>query len=1043
MTDTKLFKLIHLLFRAPHCSGFRYLQKSPSSTALHIMYIVIPPDSLPPFLPLPATFLLSNWFDRETLDQGYALLQQAKITQFFFYRNSAAGFIGHHKLTLFFRPSQRIESGFTLQDSHCTLCKSSSKDKRCAHLAALCILSLHEHSPDTYHPFPLLFKQSIWGNLADFLFTWLGKGKEAPQITLNATELSLMQTTNDGSLRATLSRLPIDATELLAPEVPEELQHLFSQMQNRCTTSNEQQLIKVGATSKGLQHDASLWTRLCRAAFSRLGDGVPTVTHTGTPEAFVLSINDNQAGVSLAITLPRANTVELLKKLGLLQDPYCQLPDARCGSDISPTAEGTLRVSPIAWLPDDRCLSVAELHQHKFGPYYYLPQEGFIRLSSPDSAARIIIDSPTETTTPLFAFLQQADERIVEQKNLATFLEHNQEQLHHPDNRVAPEVFAMRCIHTPDRLILTGLQEEQGWIVLSCRFGIGEEQILPSQLIKALQKRQPLICGLTTLQPNDGPLTWLYQRFRHKPKDLTTLPKEGLCLTRGEFACLVSAIPDIEHQHNVPELQQRLNSLSSLEKQPQTDTRIRHQKHLREYQKTGLSWMYMLYQLGMGGLLADDMGLGKTHQAMALIDTVIREDAPSASILVVCPASVLLHWADKLNRFYPDLGFALYYGPERNLDISSQAQIILTTYAIIRADAHLLSQEAFQLIVYDEIQALKNRRTATHQACRSLHSHAVFGLSGTPIENSLADLFSIFAICLPGFFGRFKDFQHTFLTPIEKYDSLPQQELLTQRITPFVLRRTRSQVLTELPELIENNRSCCLSSTQAQLYQDTLAAHKPLLDDIAEEIAPIDYLHVFAMMTRLKQICDHPCLVEQCADPTRYKSGKWDLFVELLDEALANGRKVVVFSQYLAMLSLMEHYLESNNIGFAELRGDMAVPKRQAAIERFANDDDCRIFLASLLAGGTGIDLVAGNVVIHYDRWWNPAKEEQATARVHRMGQKEPVDLFRLTTENTLEEKIDAIIADKRKLSDAIINEDDLGMIKQLSREELLALFSL
>lgn len=257
------------------------------------------------------------------------------------------------------------------------------------------------------------------------------------------------------------------------------------------------------------------------------------------------------------------------------------------------------------------------------------------------------------------------------------------------------------------------------------------------------------------------------------------------------------------------------------------------------------------------------------------------------------------------------------------------------------------------------------------------------------------------------------------------------------------MRRTRAQVLTELPPLIEDDRSCTLSATQLELYRETVASRQPLLSDLANEGVHIDYLHVFAMLTRLKQICNHPCLVANCTDPQKYSSGKWDLFIELLNECLDNGRKVVVFSQYIGMLELMAHHLTDMNIGYASLRGDMSIARRQEMIDRFACDDNCRVFTSSLLAGGTGIDLLAGNAVIHYDRWWNPAKEEQATARVHRMGQKDVVHLFRLRTKDTLEEKIDAIISTKKQLSDSIIKDDEMSMIKQLSREQLLELFTI
>jgi len=1007
------------------------------------MYNATPPDQIPPFLPIAATVLLQNWFDASTLDKGMGLLRQGKLSRFFIYRNSAACLCNVGSLFILFKQTNRIAAGFTVQEEHCDLCALANTRKRCAHIAALCILSLHENHDASYAPLPLLFKQSLWGKTAGFLYNWLSNEKGSTRFTYDESVVRLQKETTSGVFNAVVSDIGATAASLLDPQGNDAVHTLYKRMEQRCLTPNEQLLIQAGTTSKGLQQDGSVWTRLCALAYCRLGDSAPEVSYDAAAGCFQLEVGEDTADLHISTPLPRATTYELLKNFGILNGPFRQLPDGRPGSAVSLNAKGNIVVSPIVWLADGRVMRLADLDNHKFGNHYYLPGEGFFRIGPADSASKITAEKATQASPSLFQFHRNDDERIIEQGEVADFLDRNSKQLQHSDNQVAPEVLDIRFIHIPDRLFISELREEDGWIVLACEFGIGKDVVALPQLLQHIKKRQPLTVGLTTLDLHEGPLAWLYQLFAKNRSAIRETKSNAIILTRGEFACLIGTIPVIEHQHNSIWLQQTLERLTAPEQQNQLNTAIRYQNHLRDYQKEGLSWLFTLYELGLGGILADDMGIGKTHQALALIETVLRETKASTPILIVCPASVLLHWADKINRFYPDLRFTLYYGPDRNLETALQQRIILTTYAVARGDRDVLEQCPFDLIVFDEIQALKNRNTATHQACKAFRSRVAIGLSGTPIENSLEDLFSIFSVCLPGFFGGFQTFQNTFLTPIEKFGSARQEQLLTQRIQPFLLRRLRTKVLVELPELIEDDRSCELSGDQLLLYRETIAGQQPFLNDIADADTRIDYLHVFAMLTRLKQICDHPCLVEQCTNPNKYSSGKWDLFVELLDESLENGRKVVVFSQYLGMLELMEHHLSAKNIGFASLRGDMPIATRQAMIDQFATESHCKVFIASLLAGGAGIDLMAGNVVIHYDRWWNPAKENQATARVHRMGQQDVVHLFRLTTQNTLEEKINKIIADKQQLSDAIIREDDLGMIKQLSREQLLELFTL
>jgi len=1004
------------------------------------MYNSSSPEDIPLFIPIAPAALLRTWFDNQTLDKGLELLRQGKVAQFFIYRNGAACMVGESPVHVLFEQAKQIPAGFTLRQEHCGICGFRKNNKPCAHLAALCILSLHEKGPGSLAPLPLTFKDSAWGQLTVFLYNWLGKEKGLIEVSSGEQTVTCRKQTSTGTFSAVITQKTTAATALLSPDTPQPVHSQLAEIQELCLSKNERLLLKAGSSSIGLQQDGSVWNRLCGLAHCLEPNTVPDISYSTATGCFMLTTGSETRDVRLTAQLPPAKTFEILDAFGLIGNTIRLLSPGRPGSDVYLDTQGRIVVSPLVWLAEDRALRLSELHRQKFGSYYYLADAGFFRMAAETKEAKITVADNAQQMPSLFDFLKKDDEIVVEPGDIANFLERNGKQLRHPDNRVDPQVLAIRVIHLPDKLIIHDIQEGDGSILLACEFGIDDTRLALSQLSKALQQRKPLRFGLTTFAPQEGPLDWLYKAFSKNVFSVSD-DMDGVRLTRGEFAFLLASIPQVEHRGDNSGLQQMLVRLSS-SKQTTRNSALHFREYLRDYQRDGLSWLFTLYKLGLGGILADDMGLGKTHQALALIETALRQATVPLPILIVCPASVLLHWADKINRFYPDLRYALYYGPNRDLQAALAEQVIITTYAITRVDRELLTEYRFELIIFDEIQTLKNRNTATYQANRAIRTRVAFGLSGTPIENSLEDLFSLFSICLPGFFGPFESFKRNFLNPIENYRSARQESLLTQKIHPFILRRSRTQVLSELPEMIEDTLSCELSDVQLQLYEATIAAQQPLLSELADEDAAIDYLHVFAMLNRLKQICNHPSLLEKSKNPNTFTSGKWDLFVELLDECLENGRKVVVFSQYLGMLDLFAHHLTDRNIGFASLRGNMNPAKRQAMIDRFAADDDCRVFTASLLAGGTGIDLVAGKAVIHYDRWWNPAKEDQATARVHRMGQKDVVHLFQLITANTLEEKIDAIISGKKQLSQAIIKEDELGLIKQLSRQELLALFN-
>lgn len=461
---------------------------------------------------------------------------------------------------------------------------------------------------------------------------------------------------------------------------------------------------------------------------------------------------------------------------------------------------------------------------------------------------------------------------------------------------------------------------------------------------------------------------------------------------------------------------------------------------LRAYQKIGLDWLVFLFENGLSGLLCDDMGLGKTHQAMAVLAAAAEQCGAQGPFLVVCPTTVVSHWRQKLRDHAPGLTVLPYHGSERRLPTALPPRaILLTSYGVLRNDAERLAAFDFDVVVFDEIQQVKNRETLSHRAATLLRARMKLGLTGTPIENDLQELKAVFDLVLPGYLGSDRQFQERFATSAAPGQGLPA---LRRLVSPFLLRRLKTSVLEELPDKIEDVRTCTLSSDQARLYRDALAAKAaPLVESLRRGGSPVPYIHIFALLNVLKQVCDHPALaLRRPADYAEMASGKWDLFEEILSESLESGQKVVVFTQFLGMIDIMERHLRERGVGFATLTGGSS--NRGELVDRFNTEPSCRVFLGSLKAGGTGIDLVGGSVVIHYDRWWNAAREDQATDRVHRMGQKRAVQVFKLVTEGTLEERISEIIDRKRRLVADTLHADDPHLAKIFTREELIEILS-
>ncbi len=442
---------------------------------------------------------------------------------------------------------------------------------------------------------------------------------------------------------------------------------------------------------------------------------------------------------------------------------------------------------------------------------------------------------------------------------------------------------------------------------------------------------------------------------------------------------------------------------------------------LRSYQRDGHRWLSFLSRSGLGGLLADDMGLGKTLQAIS----VLR--APS---LVVCPASVVFNWVAELGRFRPDLRVRTYHGTSRKLD--DDADVTITTYGTLRMDSDKLAQRRWDTVVLDEAQTIKNPDSQVAQSAYQLDARFRLALTGTPVENRLTDLWSLFHFLDRGFLGGRADFENDYARPIAEGDRAAADRLRT-RIKPLVLRRLKRDVAKELPPRTDVVLRCTLDAAERALYESVRAATQR--DIVAQLSAGGSVMAALEALLRLRQACCHPSLLP---DQSATRSSKLDLLRDTLEEALSEGHKALVFSQWTSLLDLVEPMLAELNVRFTRLDG--STRDRQSVVESFQNEPDVRVMLLSLKAGGTGLNLTAADHVFLLDPWWNPAAEDQAADRAHRIGQDRPVLVHRLIAADSVEEGILALQDKKRALAGVATDGGDAAL--GITRDDLLALLS-
>jgi SNF2 family DNA or RNA helicase len=460
---------------------------------------------------------------------------------------------------------------------------------------------------------------------------------------------------------------------------------------------------------------------------------------------------------------------------------------------------------------------------------------------------------------------------------------------------------------------------------------------------------------------------------------------------------------------------------------------------LREYQQDGLNWLWFLYEFGFGGILADDMGLGKTIQTLALLSKLKEENKLMQPSLIIMPTSLIANWKNEAKTFAPNLKVLSLHGQDRGdaFKVMKEYDLLLSTYPLISRDFETLNKEKYFYIILDEAQKIKNPNTKMTKAIKQLSSEHRLALSGTPIENHLGELWSIFSFLMPGFLDTQSFFKNYYQTPIEKHHDMAKKELLNKRIKPFMIRRTKDQVMSELPSKSVIVKYTQFDTKQSKLYESIrITMEKKVKDAIEKKGIDKSHITILDALLKLRQVCCDPSLLKLEEAQKVKESAKLELFLDLVEELLAEGRKILVFSQFTSMLSVIEKKFVEQKIAYLKFTGN--TKNRESVINDFKNGM-ADIFLISLKAGGVGLNLVEADTVIHYDPWWNPAVENQATDRAYRIGQTKAVFVYKLIIENSIEQKILELQVKKQSLQNGIFEaqNEDIDIFKG---EELLTL---
>lgn len=511
-----------------------------------------------------------------------------------------------------------------------------------------------------------------------------------------------------------------------------------------------------------------------------------------------------------------------------------------------------------------------------------------------------------------------------------------------------------------------------------------------------------------------------YGQHRLKNEDFLKISRYQLLLMQEAELAMAATKARWQGGDSLRGLLQQLTKLESL---PTIPAPQGLNAQLRDYQQQGVEWLQFLRMSRFSGILADDMGLGKTVQTLAHLLYEKEQGRLSKASLIIAPTSLVGNWLAEAKRFTADLRVLVFHGSERHDDNFDDYDLIVSTYGLIQRDKIRFLNYEFYYLILDEAQFIKNSRTKTTQIIQQLRASHRLCLSGTPLENHLGELWSLFNFLMPGLLGDAKQFRQWFRTPIEKNADIERQKLLAKRVRPFMLRRTKNEVANELPAKTEILRTIEIVDEQRDLYEAIrMSMEKKVRDAIAKQGLGKSHILLLDALLKLRQICCDPRLLSLPEAKIAHKSSaKLDALMELLDNLIEEGRRVLVFSQFTSMLKLIEEQLVDRKYAYLKLTGQ--TQNRQDLVDNF-QQNDIPIFLISLKAGGTGLNLTKADTVIHYDPWWNPAVEDQATDRSHRIGQENPVFVYKLITEGTVEEAILKMQGKKRQLAEGILSSN-------------------
>ena len=806
-------------------------------------------------------------------------------------------------------------------------------------------------------------------------------------------------------------------------------------------SESERQMNDMGYKTRKQAFEESFWYRSAYHGYREFGANGCTVKPAIEKASglFTLTFSGSNGAPILRMTIPRHMVKALLSKCAeLLQNqhaiPIHPLP-LKSIFKISVNTEMDLEVQPLIKViqenGEEAFFKREDLERFRYGTLVYLEELGILaETESPDSKRKFV--SPKKM--------------VLKKSRIPEFLDEVGEEIRAGEHLMDPGTEELRIFRRPDRVEISPEAINRDWCWLSVQYGFGNTRISLAEILRFKQKGDRFlgIEGEGWIDCQTPGLSALGGAAGLSNDQGSPAEEDRVRLSRMDLFRVMATGDDPLHVVGDDGPAERLKKILTLKPADPMPSLGGMNAPLWPYQTVGVDWIRFLFENGFGGLLCDDMGLGKTHQTMAFM-LYLREILKVRNpFLVVCPTTVLSHWSKKISDHAPGLKAAVHHGVQRDLKGAlEENDILLTTYGVLLRDVEALKSVSFGLAVFDEIQYIKNPQTRGYGAARDIQATMKLGLTGTPIENTLYELKALLDLVMPGYLGPDDEFENRYARPIEENRESPMGAELTRLISPFCLRRLKKTVLHDLPYKIEDTRTCLLAEEQVKLYRDAVSSRgRSLIEVLRKGEEPVPYMHIFALLSLLKQICNHPALVQgKPGDFEKYESGKWELFKEILSECLESGHKVVVYSQYLGMIEIMASHLRKQGVDFVTLTGQSR--NRGKLIERFHEDPACRVYLGSLKAGGTGIDLIAASVVIHYDRWWNAAREDQATDRVHRIGQTRGVHVFKLVTEGTLEEKISAIIQRKKDLMDSIVKEDDPGLLKTFTREDLMDLLGL